>query len=142
MPFFDDAGFWKRAQIAPNDLALAGVTDFRDLDRLTIFADNLVPTSCGWTAFCATTPPSPRASTLESSSRRRSRGARDPGLRGPCLRAALGAHGRARAVLDTWLWNRGQAPEYKAVPRHRTRTVSTAAAAAGRVGPASRASAA
>ena len=43
MPFFDDRGFWKRAQIAPNDLALAGVAEFSDLDRLTIFADNLVP---------------------------------------------------------------------------------------------------
>jgi hypothetical protein len=26
-------------------------------------------------------------------------------------------------ILDTWLWNRGQEPRYKAVPRHRTRTV-------------------
>ncbi|HEX6583387.1 MAG TPA: queuosine salvage family protein, partial [Thermoleophilaceae bacterium] len=43
MPFFDDRGFWKRAQIAANDLALAGVAEFCDLDRLTIFADNLVP---------------------------------------------------------------------------------------------------
>ena len=43
MPFFDDRGFWKRAQITPNDLALAGVAEFSDLDRLTIFADNLVP---------------------------------------------------------------------------------------------------
>jgi hypothetical protein len=25
--------------------------------------------------------------------------------------------------IDVALWNRGQAPEYKAVPRHRTRTV-------------------
>src|SRR5438067_512404 len=29
----------------------------------------------------------------------------------------------APRTLDTWLWNRGQAPRYKAVPRHRTRTV-------------------
>ena len=43
MPFFADPGFYKRAQIVPNDLAVAGVADFRDLDRLTIFADNLVP---------------------------------------------------------------------------------------------------
>ena len=27
----------------PNDLALAGVAEFDDLDRLTVFADNLVP---------------------------------------------------------------------------------------------------
>jgi len=26
-------------------------------------------------------------------------------------------------AIDNWLWNRGQAPQYKAVPRHRTRTV-------------------
>jgi len=26
-------------------------------------------------------------------------------------------------VLDGWLWNRGQDRRYKAVPRHRTRTV-------------------
>jgi hypothetical protein len=31
--------------------------------------------------------------------------------------------GIAPRLLDTWLWNRGQAPEYKAIPRHRTRTV-------------------
>ena len=43
MPFFDDHGFYKRAQIVPNDLVLAGVAQFSDLDRLTIFADNLVP---------------------------------------------------------------------------------------------------
>ena len=43
MPFFADRGFYKRAQIAANDLHLAGVADFPDIDRLTIFADNLVP---------------------------------------------------------------------------------------------------
>src|SRR5919106_1054914 len=40
---FDDRGFYKRAQIVPSDLALAGLASFHDLDRLTIFADNLVP---------------------------------------------------------------------------------------------------
>jgi hypothetical protein len=29
----------------------------------------------------------------------------------------------APRTLDTWLWNRGQEPRYKAVRRHRTRTV-------------------
>ena len=43
MAMFRDRGFYKRAQIAPANLALAGVAEFRDLDRLTIFADNLVP---------------------------------------------------------------------------------------------------
>ena len=35
--------FLKRAQIATADLARAGVAAFHDLDRLTMFADNLVP---------------------------------------------------------------------------------------------------
>src|SRR3954471_23798546 len=43
MPFYDDRGFYKRAQIVPNDLELAGLFEFDDVDRLTIFADNLVP---------------------------------------------------------------------------------------------------
>ena len=41
MPFFDDPGFYKRAQITANDLVLAGVAEFADVDRLTVFADNL-----------------------------------------------------------------------------------------------------
>src|SRR6476646_2491860 len=43
MALFADRGFYKRAQIVPADLALAGVARFKDLHRLTIFADNLVP---------------------------------------------------------------------------------------------------
>jgi len=43
MPFFDDRGFYKRAQITANDLALAGVAVFADIDELTVFADNVLP---------------------------------------------------------------------------------------------------
>src|SRR3954465_15676882 len=43
MSMFSDPGFYKRAQIPGSDLALAGVASFHDIDRLTIFADNLVP---------------------------------------------------------------------------------------------------
>jgi hypothetical protein len=35
--------FFKRAQLATADVARAAVADLRDLDRLTAFADNLVP---------------------------------------------------------------------------------------------------
>jgi len=35
--------FYKRAQIAAADLALAGIAPAEDLHRLTLFADNLVP---------------------------------------------------------------------------------------------------
>src|SRR5262245_6304670 len=41
LPFFADAGFYKRAQIAANDLHLAGVVSYPDIGELTIFADNL-----------------------------------------------------------------------------------------------------
>ena len=45
-------------------------------------------------------------------------GARDPRLRRPRLRAAGARASACRArVLDIWLWNRGQAPEFKARPR-------------------------
>src|SRR5688500_6370776 len=40
LPFPPDPGFHKRAQITANDLALAGVAEFADVDRLTVFADN------------------------------------------------------------------------------------------------------
>jgi hypothetical protein len=36
------------------------------------------------------------------------------------LSVRLGVSAR---VLDNWLWNRGQAPEFKARPRHRCRCV-------------------
>ncbi len=43
MPFFCDRGFYKRAQIAAPELQRFGVAQFSDLERLTLFADNLVP---------------------------------------------------------------------------------------------------
>ena len=43
-PYGDDrVPFFKRAQIAAADLALSGLADPTGLDRLTLFADNLVP---------------------------------------------------------------------------------------------------
>ena len=43
MPFYQDVGFYKRAQLTAADLSVAHVAAFSDLERLTIFADNLVP---------------------------------------------------------------------------------------------------
>ena len=50
-------------------------------------------------------------------------GAGDPRLRAARLRAGRARTGVPPRELDIRLWNRGQAPEYKAVPRHRTRSV-------------------
>jgi len=123
MRFFDDRGFWKRAQIVPNDLALAGVAEFDDLDRLTIFADNLVPHVLRvdgvlvYDDYLAARID--RGKLLEP-------GGEEREIRACAVHAAELIAERISVpprVLDTSLWNRGQEPRYKAVPRHRCRTV-------------------
>ena len=123
MPFFDDVGFWKRAQIVPNDLALAGIASFEDLDRLTIFADNLVPHVLRVDGVLRYDPA--LAARIDAG-KLLTPGAEEREIRACAVHACeliAGRLGTPPRVLDTWLWNRGQAPEYKAIPRHRTRTV-------------------
>jgi Potential Queuosine, Q, salvage protein family len=123
MPFFDDPGFYKRAQIAPNDLALAGVAEFSDLDRLTIFADNLVPHVLRLDGVLRYAPA--LAAHIDAGELLPP-GEEEREIRACALHACeliAARTGTPPRVLDIWLWNRGQAPEYKAVPRHRTRTV-------------------
>jgi Potential Queuosine, Q, salvage protein family len=123
MPFFDDRGFWKRAQITPNDLALAGVAEFSDLDRLTIFADNLVPHVLRVDGVLRYEPA--LAARIDAGELLPP-GEEEREIRGCAVHACellaqrLGMPAR---LLDTALWNRGQALKYKSVPRHRTRTV-------------------
>jgi hypothetical protein len=123
MPFFRDPGFYKRAQITANDLALAGVADFADLDRLTIFADNLVPHVLRVDGVLRYD--SALAARIDGGELlppgREEREIRACALHACELIAAR--TGTPPRVLDVWLWNRGQGPAYKAVPRHRTRTV-------------------
>jgi hypothetical protein len=123
MPFFDDRGFYKRAQIVASDLELAGVADFYDLDELTIFADNLVPHVLRVDGVLSYDP------DLGARIEREELippGEEEREIRACALYACemiaerLGVPPR---VLDIWLWNRGQEPRYKALPRHRTRTV-------------------
>jgi hypothetical protein len=123
LAFYDDRGFYKRAQIAGNDLALAGVATFGDLDGLTIFADNLVPhvLRCdGILVYDAGLAARIDAGELLAAGREE-REIRACALHAcELLSARLGVPAR---VLDMWLWSRGQAPELKARPRHRCRTV-------------------
>src|SRR5205807_3442759 len=118
MAMFADRGFCKRAQIAGSDLALAGVAQFEDLDRLTIFADNLVPhvLRCDGVLVYddALAARIDAGETLPL-------GGAEREIRGCALHACeLIAHrtGVPPRTLDNWLWSRGQAPEYKAKPRH------------------------
>ncbi len=123
MPFFDDRGFYKRAQIVSNDLKLAGVADFVDLDRLTIFADNLVPHVLRVEGVLSYEEG--LAARIDSEE------LLPPGREEREIRAcALHACERIAAVLavpprtvDGWLWNHGQEPRFKERPRHRTRSV-------------------
>jgi hypothetical protein len=123
MPFFDDRGFWKRAQIAANDLALAGVAEFSDLDRLTIFADNLVPHVLRVDGVLRYEPG--LASRIDAEELLPP-GEEEREIRACAVHACeliAARTGMPPRLLDTALWSKGQAPRYKSVPRHRTPSV-------------------
>src|SRR4051794_24104159 len=123
MPFFDDAGFWKRAQITANDFHLAGIVQFDDIDRLTIFADNLVPHVLRVDGVLVYDDA--LAARIDSGELLPP-GDEEREIRGCAVHACeliaaeLGIPARD---LDVMLWNRGQGERYKSRPRHRTRTV-------------------
>jgi hypothetical protein len=123
MPFFDDRGFYKRAQITASDLTLAGVAEFEDIDRLTIFADNLVPHVLRVDGVLRYDPA--LAARIDAGELLPP-GREEREIRACALHACEEIAGRLGVpprTLDVWLWNRGQEPRYKALPRHRTRTV-------------------
>ena len=123
MPFFDDSGFWKRAQITANDFQLAGIVEFDDIDRLTIFADNLVPHVLRVDGILLYDQE--LAQRIDAGELLPAAGA-EREIRGCAVHACeliareLDVPPR---ILDVWLWNRGQSERYKSRPRHRTRTV-------------------
>jgi len=123
MAMFDDRGFYKRAQIVANDLALAGVAQFHDLDRLTIFADNLVP----HVLHCDGVLVYDEALAARiGGGEQLALGGVEREIRACAVHACeliSKRTGLAARTIDTWLWTRGQAPDYKVRPRHRCRTV-------------------
>jgi len=123
MPMFADHGFYKRAQITGSDLELAGVASFGDIDRLTIFADNLVPhvLRCDGALVY-----DERLAAHIDSGRRLRPGPQEREIRACAVHAcALLAErtGMTERDIDNALWTRGGTPQYKAVPRHRCRTI-------------------
>lgn len=141
MPYFKDVQqydelevpFYKRAQLCAADLSLAlgnqGYGFFNDLHRLTIFADNLVPHVLrvdGILEYEETL-----ASRIDAEELIESGSKEEIEIRAAAVHTVeliveelrnLG-HRVSAIKLDYFLWNRGQQPQYKACPRHRTRTV-------------------
>jgi hypothetical protein len=118
--------FLKRAQIAAADLARAGVTHPSDLDQLTMFADNLVPHVLRLDGVLHFDPA--LTARIDSEELIEPGSPEEVEIRGCALHAVeLVVAARAAtapvtaAEVDEYLWNRGQQPRYKAVPRHRSR---------------------
>jgi hypothetical protein len=123
MTMWQDTGFYKRAQIAPSDLALGNVAQFSDLDALTIFADNLVPHVLRCEGVLVYDE---RLAAHIDAGRLVRPGPQEREIRGCAIHAcAMIAQrsGMTERDIDNALWYRGQRPEYKARPRHRCRTV-------------------
>ncbi len=141
MPYFRDVAkydeievpFYKRAQLTAADLFLAfggeGFGRFEDLDRLTIFADNLVPHVLRVDKVLRYEPA--LAERIDEGVLIPAGSREEIEIRACALHAVeqlveqLNQRGLkvTAAELDYLLWNRGQQASYKARPRHRTRTV-------------------
>jgi hypothetical protein len=141
MPYFNDVEpydelavpFFKRAQIVAADLAVAfhgqAWGHFGDMDQLTIFADNLVPHVLRLDGILRYE--SSLISRIEAATLIPAGSAEQIEIRACAVHAvelikkSIGDTGQhvTSSQLDYFLWNRGQLPSYKAVPRHRTRTV-------------------
>ena len=115
--------FLKRAQIAAADLARAGVAAFHDLDRLTMFADNLVPHVLRLDGLLTYDDKLldriDRGELIEHDS------PEEIEIRAAAVHTVeLLTEQRAGAMaadIDAVLWHRGQEARYKAAPRHRSR---------------------
>jgi hypothetical protein len=141
LAFFHDVATWrdievplyKRAQLTAADLSRAfdgqGPGHFDDLDRLTAFADNLVPHVLRVDGVLHYDPD--LASYVDRGELLRAGSEAEVEIRAvgvdavERLCAAMGERGHPTTPqeLDHILWFRGGAPRYKAIPRHRTRSV-------------------
>lgn len=141
MPYFNDVEdyygqqvfFFKRAQLTAADLSIAfhgqGFGRFTDLDRLTIFADNLVPHVLRVDGILHYEES--LAARIDSETLIPAGSAEEIEIRACAVHAVellveelhrIG-HAVTAKGMDYLLWNRGQQPSYKTRPRHRTRTV-------------------
>lgn len=123
MPFYRDRGLYKRAQILGSDVESFGVGELRDLDDLTMFADNLVPHVLRCSGVLRYDDP--LAAQIDEE-RMLPLHRAEHEIRCAALHAVELLSERTGIPprrIDAWLWHRGQDPEIKARPRHRCRCV-------------------
>jgi Potential Queuosine, Q, salvage protein family len=119
----DTVPFFKRAQIAAADLALSGLADAGGLDRLTLFADNLVPHVLRLDGVLEFDPG--LVARIDAERLIEHGSPEEVEIRATALHAVellVHAHGATTATaVDNLLWHRGAGARYKARPRHRAR---------------------
>ena len=140
MPLYRDVATWqgrtvpfhKRAQLTCADLWLAfdgkSFGAFDDVERLTIFADNLVPHVLRLDRVLVYDPA--LVERIGAGELIAPGSEEEVEIRACALAAVERLSGELARLgrpvsprrLDYWLWNRGGRPEFKAVPRHRART--------------------
>ncbi|HWC48736.1 MAG TPA: queuosine salvage family protein [Solirubrobacterales bacterium] len=114
--------FFKRAQLAAADLHRVGVADLPGLDRLTAFADNLVPHVLRVDGILHLDPD--LTARIEAEELLVHGSPEEVELRACAVQAVklLAATSLLTpAELDSALWNRGRVPRYKSLPRPRSR---------------------
>ena len=118
--------FYKRAQLAAADLDRSGAAELADLDRLTAFADNLIPQVLRVDGVLRLDPG--LTSRIEDGELLEHGSPEEVELRA-CAVHAVELLSRAEPDLppieiDAALWLRGSGPRYKVLPRPRCRNTS------------------
>jgi putative queuosine salvage protein len=124
--------FFKRAQLVTADLNRTGVVALLEEDRLTAFADNLVPHVLRIDGVLRLDPALER--TIEAGKLLEHGSPEEVELRACAIHAVellVAARGGqapngdfSPAEVDYLLWTRGQQPSYKAIPRPRSRNTA------------------
>lgn len=117
---------YKRAQIAAADLAAAGVASFDDLDRLTLFADNLVPHVLRLDGILRFAPE--LVARIEAGELIAHGSPEEVEMRCGAIHVAelicAARPDLTPQLVDQTLWTRGGGARYKAVPRPRARSTA------------------
>ena len=119
--------FYKRAQLTAADLERTGVARLPGSERLTAFADNLVPHVLRVDGVLRLDPQLTAA--IEAEELLPHGSPQEVELRAAAIHAvellaAATADALSPAQIDSALWNRGAAPRYKSLPRPRCRNTA------------------